>query len=593
MSRPAPVDRSRSNSRRRPAPPLAGRVALVDSTALSAASAASMLPADDPRPTAWAIELDAMISTALTDEEVMAATAEIQSEADAIRGAVVPPAPFSFTLTGRSGDIELQVANTSSDVLTVILRASSAKLSFPGSIEPEVGPPDADAGDQIVTLRPNDDTAVIIPVRAKSNGTSPVTIQLLTPAGETIDDPVTVTATVTAFTGLGQVLTAGLVLVLLTWWATHWRSRRRAALAEVRERHPERCPVGSHPCEFTVSRARNSVRIVTDSSCDLPAGIADELGITIVPLTIRFGDEEFIDREELSTAEFWSRCVNTTSCPRPPPPRRASSRCTIGASPPKVPPASWSCRSRARCPPRCRALSSPLVRCRPTTSVDLDIRVLDSRSITMGLGTIALACARLARTGATIDEVEATAIDLIDRTRVFGALDTLENLKKGGRIGNAKALLATALSIKPIIEVTGGVVEQGGKQRTRSKALAYLVDKVKSYDGAIENLAVLHADCSDVDEFVADAATLRARRDRRRRDRSGDRHPRWTRHDRRRLPGHRADRVVHLNRSGRVRRPSTFAPTRVRSFIALTGARHPTSVPAASCHQRPLPRLPP
>ena len=120
----------------------------------------------------------------------------------------------------------------------------------------------------------------------------------------------------------------------------------------------------------------------------------------------------------------------------------------------------------------------------------------------MGLGTIALAGARLARTGATIDGVEATAIDLIDRTRVFGALDTLENLKKGGRIGNAKALLATALSIKPIIEVTGGVVEQGGKQRTRSKALAYLVEKVKSYDGAIENLAVLHADCSDVDDFV-------------------------------------------------------------------------------------------
>ncbi len=63
-------------------------------------------------------------------------------------------------------------------------------------------------------------------------------------------------------------------------------------------------------------------------------------------------------------------------------------------------------------------------------------------------------------------------------------------------------MLATALSIKPIIEVTGGVVEQAGKQRTRSKALSYLVDKVTSYDGNIENLAVMHADCSDVDLFV-------------------------------------------------------------------------------------------
>ncbi len=244
------------------------------------------------------------------------------------------------------------------------------------------------------------------------------------------------------------------------------------------------------------------VRIVTDSSCDLPAAIADELGITIVPLTIRFGDEEFVDREELSTAEFWSRCVNTSKLPETAAPapgqfemhyRRLAAEGATGIVVVSLSGALSATLQSAQLAARSVQADD---------SVDLDIRVLDSRSITMGLGTIALAGARLARTGATIDDVEAMAIDLIDRTRVFGALDTLENLKKGGRIGNAKALLATALSIKPIIEVTGGVVEQGGKQRTRSKALAYLVDKVKSYDGAIENLAVLHADCSDVDEFV-------------------------------------------------------------------------------------------
>lgn len=73
-----------------------------------------------------------------------------------------------------------------------------------------------------------------------------------------------------------------------------------------------------------------------------------------------------------------------------------------------------------------------------------------------------------------------------------------------GRVGivTDKALLATALSIKPIIEVADGVVEQHGKQRTRSKAIAFLVDKVASYGGRMEHLAVLHADCSDVDEFI-------------------------------------------------------------------------------------------
>jgi DegV family protein with EDD domain len=130
------------------------------------------------------------------------------------------------------------------------------------------------------------------------------------------------------------------------------------------------------------------------------------------------------------------------------------------------------------------------------------VEVVDSRSVTMGLGSIVVAAARRAREGADVDEVAGLARDLAARTKVWGALDTLENLKKGGRIGNARAMLGTVLSIKPIIEVRDGVVEEGGKQRTRAKALAFLVDKVRSA-GAVEQLAVMHADCSDVDQFVA------------------------------------------------------------------------------------------
>ena len=99
------------------------------------------------------------------------------------------------------------------------------------------------------------------------------------------------------------------------------------------------------------------------------------------------------------------------------------------------------------------------------------------------------------------DEIVAATTDLAARTKVWGALDTLENLKKGGRIGGAKALLASALAIKPIIEVRDGKVEQGGKQRTRSKALAFLVETLQAA-GAVESLMVLHADCSDVDAFL-------------------------------------------------------------------------------------------
>jgi len=245
-----------------------------------------------------------------------------------------------------------------------------------------------------------------------------------------------------------------------------------------------------------------AVHVVTDSSCDLPAALADEFGISIIPLTIRFGDEEFVDRSELSTAEFWTRCVNSDTLPETAAPAPGQfeqayrSAAADGASSVIV----ISLSSALSATMQSAQLAARTVAADP--DIDLDVRVVDSRTITMGLGTIVLACARAARDGATIDDIEALANDLVDRTRVFGALDTLDNLKKGGRIGNAKAMLATALSIKPIIEVTGGVVEQAGKQRTRSKALSYLVDKVQSYDGKIENLAVLHADCSDIDLFV-------------------------------------------------------------------------------------------
>jgi len=219
-------------------PSLAARVELLNATALSAASAGSMLPPDDPRPDRWATTLNAMLSTAIDDDQAAVVAGQVQAEADALRDAVVPPAPFKFTLTGRSGDIEVQVGNTSDEPLDVVLRFSSPKLSFPESTPPPGDPEATDVGDVSVTLRPNDETSFVIPVRAKSNGTSPITVEVLTPAGESIADPVTITSRVSAFTGLGQVLTAGFLLVLLSWWFAHWRSRRRADIEGGRDRHP-------------------------------------------------------------------------------------------------------------------------------------------------------------------------------------------------------------------------------------------------------------------------------------------------------------------------------------------------------------------
>jgi DegV family protein with EDD domain len=241
-----------------------------------------------------------------------------------------------------------------------------------------------------------------------------------------------------------------------------------------------------------------SVRIVTDSACDLPQAIVDANAITVVPLTIRFGEQEFVDREELSVADFWAKCAATDTLPE-----------TAAPAPGQFEQAYRRLHAEGATGVLVVALSGALSATMQSAELaarsvtpQIPVRVVDSRSATLGLGTIVLACAREAAAGATLDELAALGDDLAARTKVFGALDTLENLKKGGRIGNAKAMLATALAIKPIIEVVDGKVEEGGKQRTRSKALKFLVDKVAGYGDSVEQLAVLHADCDDVDQFV-------------------------------------------------------------------------------------------
>jgi DegV family protein with EDD domain len=240
------------------------------------------------------------------------------------------------------------------------------------------------------------------------------------------------------------------------------------------------------------------VRIVTDSACDLPQSVADELGIEIVPLTIRIDGTEYVDRLDLTPTEFWAKCAASPTLPE-----------TAAPSPGQFETVYRQLAAEGATSVVTISLSGALSATMQSAELAarsvadlIPVTVIDSRSVTLGLGAIAASCARLAADGATHDEVVAHAHDHAARTHVWGALDTLDNLKKGGRIGGAKALLASALAIKPIIEVRDGKVEQGGKQRTRSKALAFLVDKVAAVDG-LDSLFVANADCRDVDEFVA------------------------------------------------------------------------------------------
>jgi len=240
-----------------------------------------------------------------------------------------------------------------------------------------------------------------------------------------------------------------------------------------------------------------SIRIVTDSSCDLPDDLVKRWNIEIVPLTIRFGDKEFLDRVELPVEQFWDECAASSVLPS-----------TAAPSPEQFASAYRRLREEGAEGIIVITLSSEISATFQSAELaarDFDaipVRVVDSRSTTLGLGMIVLVAARSADGGAGLDDIEQATRDLSTRTRVFGAIDTLDNLKKSGRVSNAKAMFATALSIKPLIEVKDGQVQQAGRQRTRSKALAHVVARLAEHEGRIENLAVLHAHCDDVEAFV-------------------------------------------------------------------------------------------
>jgi DegV family protein with EDD domain len=239
-----------------------------------------------------------------------------------------------------------------------------------------------------------------------------------------------------------------------------------------------------------------TVRVVTDSACDLPGDLVARFGIEVVPLTIRFGEEELVDRHELGTDEFWRRLAESPVLPE-------TSAPSAGAFEEAFRKVVDDGASGVVCINLSSKLSATMQAAQVASKAvadDCPVEVIDSLSVSMGLGNLCLIAAHQAAEGASLPAIVADVTDRRERTKLFGTLDTLEFLKKGGRVGNARALLGSMLAIKPVVELRDGVVEEAGKVRTRSKALRLLVDKVK--EQPVEHLAVLHGSAPDVDELL-------------------------------------------------------------------------------------------
>jgi DegV family protein with EDD domain len=237
------------------------------------------------------------------------------------------------------------------------------------------------------------------------------------------------------------------------------------------------------------------VVFVTDSASDLDPAVAARDGIRIVPLSVSFGDESFRAGADLSTEEFWQRMT----APNAPFPKTAAS------SPGEfkaVYDAAFAGGADAIVSIHVSGLLSGSIKSAEIAKGMLperEIHLVDSQGASMAEGILAYMGLDLARMGVAAGEIARTLNDRASDLRMYVSLETLEYLKKGGRISGAQAAIGGLLSVKPIIAVEAGKVETADKPRTRSKSRERCIELICARP--IERIAILHTMAPDVDDF--------------------------------------------------------------------------------------------
>jgi DegV family protein with EDD domain len=231
-----------------------------------------------------------------------------------------------------------------------------------------------------------------------------------------------------------------------------------------------------------------TVHVVTDSTADIPPEQAEASGITIVPLTVFFGDDAYSDNVELDNTGFYQKLQESKTLPRTSQPSPAAFQAAytrlIEAGATGILSVHLSSGLSGTYQSACTA--------RDTLDEQLKtvpIEIVDSQSISAGMSHSILQAAEKAREGIGLEEIKAYVVSEQTRSHILAVLDTLEYVKRGGRIGGARALLGNMLSVKPIVSLKDGAVVPVEQPRTRSKAYARVAQLVKEME-PLEYLAI-------------------------------------------------------------------------------------------------------
>lgn len=237
------------------------------------------------------------------------------------------------------------------------------------------------------------------------------------------------------------------------------------------------------------------VRIVTDSTADLPPPLAREMGISVVPLFIHFGQKAFRDGEDMEVEEFYRRLASspvtpTTSAPSPGVFAEVYRRLGVGGE------GVVSIHVSSK-------LSATYEAARTASGeVGGVVEVVDSLSVSLGLGLLCLAAARWSQQGLALHQVAAHTRGALPRVHLLGMVDSLEYLQRGGRIGRAQAFLGSLLNIKPLLGLKEGEVQPIERVRSRARAVERLVQMAQGLAPA-QAIGVLHSTAPQETEALA------------------------------------------------------------------------------------------
>ncbi len=242
-----------------------------------------------------------------------------------------------------------------------------------------------------------------------------------------------------------------------------------------------------------------AIKIVTDSSSDMPAEVAGKLGITVVPLNVSFGTEEFKDGVDLPADRFYERLSTEPEFPK-------TSQPSVGDFAQTYQRVSEDADGivSVHVSSKLSGTFNSASQARTEAAVGCPIEVVDTSQASMGLGMVAMAAARSARAGGTLEEVASAARDAVGLCQCVALFETIEYLRRGGRIGRAGALAGKLLRIRPMIIIREGVVHELAKERTRARGIARLQRTAREF-APLEDLAVMYSTTPDDAADIADS----------------------------------------------------------------------------------------